>query len=454
MTARGRAGAAARRFCAASSLAIASGLGLPLRAAPAAGALDSTTRDVASALHGVPGDSVVVAAPLASDQPAPRGDELALRIAALLAGKFGGGARAYPQTARLSVARAVAGRASGLVYVQPVIALGELRVTVDVYPTVANAWDRIRNPLPAPASHSFANVPLDAEIRAFLTPLLLEQAKVDRARHGEGEVLAAACGDVDGDGGEELVLVSRSRVAIGRVRGGAFVAAKTVAWSDLALRAPVPAREALAGAVVVLGGVEVGSTDRGSVGLAADLGTPRALAGVPAWSGAGLVCLVPQPALGAFDGAPIDCAMARDPKPAMAVPAPRFDAFAAARIADGRGGTLDVVAVREPSGRLRIKRGDDVVVPDGVVGAQLAVGDLDQDGAPDVVTTTEGGDESIAVYTLDPAAAELRLRFRLAVPEPVRALAVCPPEDHGEPTLVAVLSGDLWLVRAAIAAAR
>jgi hypothetical protein len=146
--------------------------------------------------------------------------------------------------------------------------------------------------------------------------------------------------------------------------------------------------------------------------------------------------------------------MARDPKPAMAVPAPRFDAFAAASVADGRGGALDVVAVREPSGRLRIKRGEDIVVPEGVFGAQIAIADLDQDGAPEVMTTGEGGDESIAVATLDPGSSELRPRLRVALPEPVRALTVCPPEDHGEPTLVAVLSGDLWLVRAAPAAAR
>jgi hypothetical protein len=427
-----------------------------VRAAFAAspGALDATTRELAGSLHGLPGETVVVAAPLATDQAAPRAEDLALRIAALLAGRIGGRARAHPQTAHLATARAIAGRAAALVYAQPAIANGELRVTVDVYPTVANAWDRIRSPLPAPSAHAFATASLDAEVRAYLTPLLLEQARVDRARLGEADVLAAACGDADGDGGDEIVLVSRARVALGRVRAGAFVSERTAAWSDLSLRAPVPARETLAGAAVTTGAIDVGSTDRGSVGLAVDLGTPRALAGVPAPNGGGAICLVPQPAVGAFDGAPIDCAMTRDPKPAMAVPAPRFDAFAAASVADGRGGSFDVVAVREPSGRIRIKRGDDVVVPDGAFGAQLAVGDLDQDGAPEVVGTADGDDDAIAVYTLDPAATELRPRLRLPVPAPVRALAVCPPEEHGEPTLVAVLAGEIWLIRAGVAGAR
>jgi len=89
-----------------------------------------------------------------------------------------------------------------------------------------------------------------------------------------------------------------------------------------------------------------------------------------------------------------------------------------------------------------------------VIPAQIAIADLDQDGTPEIVTTGDAGDESIAVATLDPASSELRPRLRIAVPEAVRALAVCPPEDHGEPTLVAVLSGDLWLVRAKAGGAR
>jgi hypothetical protein len=432
---------------------IASATPFEVRAAASAGAVDAVARDVSAGLRAGAGEAIVVAAPLETDQPAPHGDDLALRIAALVAGKLGGRARVHPQAVRLATARAVAGRAAALVFVQSAVHLGELRVTADVYPTIANAWERIRNPVPAPAAHAFASAPLDAEVRSFLTPLVLEQARIDRARQGEGDVIAAACGDVDGDGGDEIVLVTRARVALGRVRGGAFVVERAAPWSDLALRAPVPAREVLASAVVANGSVAVGSSDRGAVGLAADLTTPRPLAGVPAFGGTGLVCLLPQPAAGAFDGAPIDCAMARDPKPAMAVPAPRFDAFAAASVVDGRGGSAEVVAVREPNGQIRIRRGDDVVVAEGTFGAQLAVADLDEDGTPEVVTTAEGGDEAIAVDSFDAGASALRPRVRIPVPEPVRALAVCPPEERGAPTLVAVLGGDLWLVRAGAAAA-
>jgi len=416
----------------------------------AAGAVDTVAQDAAQGLGATPAAVVVVAAPLVTDTPAPRGDEMALRIAALVAGRLGAGAKAHPQVAQLASARAVAGRASALVYVQGEIAKGDLRATIDVYPSMANGWDRVRNPLPSPTSHAFAAAKIDAEVRAFLAPLVLEQASLHRARHDEGEVLAAACGDIDGDGGDELVLVSRARVAMGRVRGSKFVAERTAAWSTLAPRAAVPLREALAGAVVAAGSVSLGSTDRAGLTLTPDFAGHSALIGVPASSSEGLVCLLPNAAAGAFDGAPVDCTVARDVKPRMAVPAPRYDAFASATVVDAQGIARSVVVVREPSGKLKLKMGDALAAPDGAFGAQLAVGDFDQDGVPDVATTVDGAEDALNVFSWPVSSTELRGRLHLAAPGGVRALTVCPPEEGGEPVLVAVVGNELWLVRAGI----
>ncbi|HEX3772604.1 MAG TPA: hypothetical protein VHV30_17115, partial [Polyangiaceae bacterium] len=364
----------------------------PALAAPAGGAIETVAQGAAASL-GAPNptlsSSVVVAAPLASDEAAPRGDELALRLAALVAGRLGPGVRAHPQTAQLATARAIAGRASALVYVQTVVAHGDLRTTVDVYPPMANAWDRIRNPLPAPVGHGFATAKIDAEVRAFLAPLLLEGASVDKARHDEGEVLAAACGDVNGDGGNELVLVSAQRVAMGRIRGDRFVPERTAAWDQIGPRSPVPTRDPLAGAAIVEDAVDVGSTARGGVRLDADLRLGETLLGMPAWGGEGVVCLRPEPSAGAFDGAPVDCKVRRDPRPALAVPAPRFDAFGAASVPDVTGNARLIVAVREPSGKVRLKAGEATLAPETLYGAQIAVADLDQDGQPEIVTSTD-----------------------------------------------------------------
>jgi hypothetical protein len=414
------------------------------------GALDSVTQGAAQALGATPGSSVVVAAPLAADTMAPRGEELALRLAALVAGRIGAGARAQAQTAQLATARALAGRAGALVYVQAEIARGDLRLTIDVYPSMANAWDRIRNPLPAPAGHGFASAKLDAEVRAFLAPLLLEQASVTRAHHDEGDVLAAACGDVDGDGGNELVLVSAARVAVGRIRGGRFVAERAASWDAIAPRLPVRMRDAIGAAAVVPGAIAVGSTDRGGVRLTRDLAVDAPLTGLPVWSGEEVVCLNPEPAAGAFDGAPVECSVRGQARTKLAVPAPRFDAFSAAVVADAAGAARAVVAVRETSGKLRLKSGDAVLVPDGTFGAQLAVGDLDQDGVPEVATSVDLPAED-AIDVASWVAPDLRARLHLAAPGGVRALAMCPPEDRGEPALAAVVGSEVWLVRAGVA---
>lgn len=437
------------------------GTAWPCRAR-AAGALETVAQSATQALGpkvgSAPGASVVVAAPLVSDDDAPKGDELALRVAALVAGRIGAAARAHPQTAQLGTARALAGRASALVYVQTVLAKGDLRATIDVYPSISNGWDRIRNPLAAPSSHAFASAKIDAEVRSFLTPLLLEQASIDRAHHDEGEVVAVACGDVDGDGGNELVLVSRARVALGRIRAGRFIPERVAPWATIAPRLPVPMREPLASAVVSLGTVDVGSTDNGGMRLTQELASDGPLLGLPAWGGDAVVCLRPEPSAGAFDGAPVDCALGRDPRPKMAVPAPRFDAFGAATIADRTGDPRTVVAVREPSGKLRIKMGDTVTVAEGTFGAQLAVGDLDEDGAPEIATSNDASpqgqagrlDDAIEIATWSRDGSEPRSRLHIPAPAGVRALAMCPPEDRGEPTLIAVVGNEVWLVRAAV----
>ena len=417
--------------------------------APPAGAVDAAVTEATQALGKAPARSVVIASPLASEVPTRKGDDLALRIATLVASRMGDGARAPLRTAPLSAARALAGRTSAFVYVRSAIATGDLRVTLDLYPPAANSWDRIINPLGASTRHSFGSAKVDAEVRSFLAPLLLEQATVHRIRHDEGQILAAACGDADGDGGNELVLVSRVRVVKGRVRKETFVPERIALWSDLAMRSPVATREPLAGAVVSLGRVDVGTTDRGGVSLEPDFGAPRPLAGIPSWSGQSLVCLLPEPSAGAFDGAPVDCAPSRDSRPVMMVPSPRFDAFAAASVVDAGGRAGLLVAVREPSGKLRLKLGDATGLVDGTFGAQLAAGDLDQDGSAEIVTSGDASEDGIDIFSVTPILNEPRRRLHLATPEPVRALTICPPEDQGQPVLVAVVGDEIWLIRAA-----
>ena len=415
------------------------------RDAAAAGAVDGLAAEATKGLGAVSATVVVVAGPLASDQPAPKGDELALRVAALVAGKIGATAKAHNQTAQLGTARGIAGKSGGLVYVQIEIAKGELRATVDAYPAQRNSWDRIRNPLPAPTGHAFAGVKIDAEVRAFLSPILLEQASVHKAKHDEGEVLAVACGDIDGDGGNEIALVSRARVVLGRIRGGKLVASKTATWASLASRAPAPLREAIGTAAIFGGKLLVGTSDRGGVAIAADFATHAALPGLPVSLGDGATCVTTEAAASALEGPAIDCFAPRDTATRTPTPTPRFDAFAAASIVARDGSTRPVVAAREMSGKLRLRLGDTITRVLENVGAQVTVGDLDQDGVAEIVTTADAGDDFISVVSW--SGGEPRARVKLAAPAGVRALAICPAEERGAPALVAVVGAEVWIVR-------
>ena len=426
---------------------------LPARSA---GALGTIAPEVVRTLGTVPSAVVVVAGPLTADQPVAKGDELAARLAAIIAGRLGGAARAHPQSAPLALARAVAGKGGALVFVQPEIAKGELRVTADLYPVMSNGWDRVRTPAPAPHAHAFAKAPLDAEVRTFLPSIVLEQASVHKARHDEGDVLAAACGDLDGDGGMEIALVTRARVAVGRVRGGKFVPFKVAAWSALVPRVGVPAREPLAGAVFgANGGLSVGLSDRGGVRLDANL-VPSPLAGIPVPMAIGNACAQPSAEASAFEGDVSACSGAPGIKPSLASPPfKRYDAFAEFDVIGKDGAAVPIWANREPGGKLRLRFGDATLTLEGA-GAQIAVGDLDLDGVPEIVTSAESGDDAISVQSWAPFAAPQppgraaeppRARLRLPAPAGVRAFAMCPPEERGAPALVGVVGGELWVLR-------
>lgn len=410
-------------------------------AAPAlsASALGTVAPELAKELGDSARGTLVVASPLTTDVPAPKGDELAVRVASLLAGQLGGDTRAHAVTASLAGARAVAGKSKGLVFVAVEIQKGQLRVTVDRYPVVSNGWDRLRLPPPPPVAHAFATVPIDAEVRSFLPPILLEQAKVTRASHGEGDVLAAACGDVDGDGGLDLVLVSRQRVAVGRLRSGRFAVEKSAAWSALAPLSPTPLREPLAGASVdAPGRLLVGTTDRGGVLLDGKLAVQDRFAGIPAGDSR---CASPRPDAGAFAGELTPCLG----KSAASRSVARFDAVAS-WLPSRRDGAPEPLSVTREAGTTRVRNGaDDRVLVDGA-GAQLALGDLDLDGQPELVSSLDAGDDALRIQTLA-ADGTLRERLRVGAPAGVRALAICPPEENGAPTLVAIVGAEVWLVR-------
>lgn len=401
-------------------------------------ALAKIAAEVAMGIGKVAPGTLVAVSALASDVPAPRGEELSLRVATLVASKLE--AKAHPQAASLAVARGAAGRVGSLVYVQLEVKSGSLNATADLYPVVANGWERLRNPAPGPQAHAFVGAPLDAEVRTFLQPIVLEQAAVHKAKLEEPDVVAVGCGDLDADGGLEIALATRARVVVGKLRGGKYVPARTAAWSDLVGRAPVPLREPLGGVVLRAGELLVGTTDRGGVAVDPSLTVLRPLAGLP-FPGSD-ACLAAEPAAAAFAANAIGCT-----KGDVVSITPRADAIAALGLIGKDGSASEVLAVREPGGKLRLRRSDlaKEATLDGA-GAQLAVADLDLDGTAEIAVTGDLAEgDTITVYSW--RSSGLVQRLKLVTKEPVRALAACPPEERGTPGLVAIVGSELWLVR-------
>ena len=409
---------------------------------PLATATNSVAQDLAA-----PATTLVVASSLVSDVPAPRGDELAERVAVLVASAAGSGARAAVHPASLAAARALSGRAGALVYIEVRVADGELRLTADLYPVVANAWDRVRAPLPPPTKHSYVHVPVAAEVRSYLAPLHLEQARVSKFTHDLGPVLAVACGDLQGASGNGIALATEKEVAWGHLAAGRFVGSRRVPAVSVGVRAPTPMREPMASLAIVPGDaggtLYVGWSGRVGAALGKDLLPRSDIVGLPGLLDEGAVCFVPSSAKGAFEAvAPCTAGPAlHDDVP----PVPVFDAWSQALVSLPDGTATRVVAARDPvTATLHLRRGRESLTVAGV-GAQLAVGDLDQDGVVEVVTTAAAGEDAIVVSSWR-ANEGLVERARFAAAAGVEALAVCPPEANEAPSLVAVVGREIWLV--------
>jgi hypothetical protein len=443
----GRASAPAPRASASVAPAPAPSVAKAPRAAIAA-----VAESIAKQLAPIRGRVLVAAGALASDAGAPRGPQLVAAIVAQLSGRRADGSRTKAEPTTLPSARALVKGDAALVYLTIEIGGGELRVKADVYPVPGTVWARARDPEPAPSLHAFARAPLDAEVRTYLTPIPLVAAHVDRARNFEGDVVALACGDFHGDGVPEILAVSRRRVTTLRLRGGRVSPIVSRSWPDLAKVNPAPLREPLAFATVAARDgtpfLDVGLTDRASsVRLDGDLKLTDLLPGVALPDGDGTACARGGNVVVTGPVAP--CARG-DGATYAATVGGKYDAFASARVVSPRGDAFVVWVGREADKlELRDDAGRKLFFDD--VGAQLAVGDLDQDGDPEVISTidTQNPFEDAVVVRSWSRAQPGKLRDVMRIPAAagVRALAVCPPDGPGRAPFVVATTDEIWVVR-------
>jgi hypothetical protein len=394
-----------------------------------------------------PGDHrvVVALAPLESDHEVTAQEALENRLCQIVAGRLGGRC----DEGATSLGRALSRRSTDkLVYLKPTITRGNLTVSADQYRMRRGFWERILSPRPAPEAHAFATRPVDPEIQSFLATVGIVISKVHKAPAPERSLVAVGCGDVGADGSPDIVAVGRHRIVRGRLRGSTFLREAETVLGDVSPVAAAPLRQPLATAVVAPdGSLFVGSSDRArGHGFDAN-GRPLAeLVRRFPWPGGGCVELE---GLG-FSSSIAACRPGERTSEHQVFPEARaFDAIGGAEVLSRSGELRRVRAARLlDQTEVWLSDGMNRSARIGEAGAQVAVGDLDNDGQPEIVLslpTLEASEDAIVVKTwADDGSIVERLRH--AAPGGVRALAICPRHGTGMTPIVAAVGEELWVL--------
>ncbi len=423
-------------------------------------ALSELACELGRQLPELPKRALLASAPIVSDTPVEQGQRLHERLIRVLAGGLGGRLQTVVKPVSLPTARNLAGDVGTLVYLEPQIKRGTLKIAVDVYPVPKSFWARLKNPHPNPLSHAFIVRALDPELRSFLPPVPLVARKIDKAALPERNPVALLCADVNRDQALEVLVVGRHRVALGRIRERRFSELESALWNSMSSVAATPLREPIAAAALIGGTVANDPTNRGeSEPAVLQIGSSDRQYGVQLNGQLELVRRTPQ----AIPWAPDRCALIEgvslsrslvpcthpEKRPTASGVPTAPDAVAGALLLDASGKPYRVRAGRDPRSDeawLVDDRGTRASVKGA--GAQLAVADLNGDGTPELLTSVNTLDpkhDALVVYSLEQQV--LRERFRLPITTGVHALGVCPWQGGGIAPVVVGTATELWVVR-------
>jgi hypothetical protein len=413
-----------------------------------ASALSEIACELANELAAIPSGSLVASAPTGSTTPLKQPGRFERRLAEVVAGRLRRGAKAAAEAMNLAVARGQASGNGTLLHLRATIADGKLRVEADVYPVPAKFWDRVRDPRPSPVFHAFAERPLDAEVRSYLPPVQLVARETIKAKSPEHQPVALACADVDDDGSTELVIVGRRGIHLARIRQASVQPFASQQWTELSSVAPAPLREPI-GSVAVHAGryLDVGISDRAFAVRFDPRLEPIEKVGrrVPWPGGEGCSRFV-----GLVVGPQLHRCVDADDAPPLQTFGWGTDAIASQALV-GPDGELHHYLAGRIANKAEVRWVDDTGRQAMVqaVGAQLALGDVDGDGLPELVAgtnTMKKDQDAVVVRSWEPDGS-VRERLRVEVPLGVAAVAICP-QPETRPAPIAVASGsEIWIVR-------
>ncbi|HET7539224.1 MAG TPA: hypothetical protein VFK05_05110 [Polyangiaceae bacterium] len=401
---------------------------------------------LAESIAGQADSALVVATGALGDERVALPATVSERLAQLVAAKLGPASRFSKEPLTLAQAQSMTSSARGLIYLTVSLYRDRLDVSADVFVGSGRFWQRLKNPGLKLKAHTFATTALDPELRALFPAIPLVVSRVDKAQTAEHDILALACGDLRGDGSSEIATVGRRRVQVGRLEHGRFAARASLNWADNSAIAGSPLREPIAVSTVPEPGrLRVGLSDRADgLELSGALRVEQRWHALMPWPGAGCTR---RAGIG-YEGKARACpGSAPTPEVDFGTPVDAFDS----RALTDQSGQLHIVRVARPLGADFARALDslhpEVVVPD--VGAQLAVGDLDEDGLPEIVTSSPTLDrraDQLLVRTLT-TNGQLRERLRLPVPSGIDALAICPGDGRAMAPLALATGDGIWLIR-------
>lgn len=390
--------------------------------------------------------TLVVSGKPSADAPIADPSRLAGRIAEVVAQGVGHGAQGHPVATSLGSAQLAAAKLGALLYLEPEIVDGKLRVVANLYSIARSFWDRVRDPHPSASDHAFAERALDPEIRSFFATIPLVASTTTTASPPERAPVALACNDIDEDGSPEVTFVGRRRIAVGRFRAGRFVANQERAWSELSPVAPSPLREPIAGVQFLEGkGLEVGLSDRAHFVLLngrLEL-VDKAPARIPV---AGSCLEISGHQLGTKF---VKC-LPGDPTPRERSLDRVDGVVASTALLSAQGTYTTYVAVYDArNDAISIESQGKTLARVEHTGGQVALADLDGDGNPEVLTTgatLDADEDRLRVHTLG-ADGTLNPRLELAVPDGITALAACTPNTASMAPIIVGTRKRLWVIQ-------